>query len=115
MITDEMVEKAWFVLGDQPRHVRDRMRAALEAIEPMLFYDYQQLANKLGDAYEQKCNEVLKARAQGMKEATIAWTVCASIHREYAKGRDPFFTTRQADFVKAENDARARAQELDPK
>jgi len=40
-------------------------------------------------------------------EATIAWSVCASIHREYAKGRDPFFKTRQSDFVKRENDARA--------
>jgi hypothetical protein len=38
---------------------------------------------------------------KGWKEAVIAWSVCASIHRNYAKGRDPFYTTRQSDFVKA--------------
>ena len=27
-------------------------------------------------------------------EAAIAWEVCASIHQEYAKGKDGLFTTR---------------------
>lgn len=45
---------------------------------------------------------------QAWKEAAIAWSVCASIHREYAKGKDPFFKTRQADFTKHESDARAQ-------
>src|SRR5258706_3997780 len=45
---------------------------------------------------------------EGWKEATIAWAVCASIHREYAKGKDPFFTTRQKDFTRHENDAREK-------
>ena len=43
----------------------------------------------------------------GWKEAAIAWEVCASIHREYGKDKDPFFNTRQGDFVKHANDARA--------
>ena len=43
----------------------------------------------------------------GWKEAAIAWEVWASIHREYGKGKDPFFNTRQGDFVKHANDARA--------
>lgn len=43
----------------------------------------------------------------GWKEAVIAWSVCASIHREYAKGKDPLFKTRQADFVRHEGAARA--------
>ena len=43
----------------------------------------------------------------GWKESAIAWEVCASIHREYGKGKDPFFSTRQGDFVKHANDARA--------
>jgi len=43
----------------------------------------------------------------GWKEATIAWTVCASIHREYAKGKDPFFKTRQADFIRHMNAAQS--------
>lgn len=46
---------------------------------------------------------------EGWKEATIAWEVCASIHREYAKKKDPFFTTRQSDFVKHAEAARAKA------
>lgn len=50
--------------------------------------------------------------AGGWKEATIAWSVCASIHREYGNGRDPFYKTRQADFVKHENEARAKYREL---
>ena len=45
----------------------------------------------------------------GWREAAIAWEVCASIHREYAKRKDAFFSTRQADFVKHAADARARA------
>ena len=45
----------------------------------------------------------------GWKEACIAWAVCGSIHREYAKGKDPFFKTRQGDFTKHEEDARAKA------
>lgn len=49
---------------------------------------------------------------EGWKEAAIAWAVCASIHREYANGKDPFYTTRQSDFVKHENDARTRFNKL---
>lgn len=44
---------------------------------------------------------------KGWEEAVIAWSVCASIHREYCKGSDPFFTTRQNDFVRHEANARA--------
>lgn len=50
----------------------------------------------------------LSEAQQGWKEATIAWSVCASLHRQYGKGKDPLFTTRQADFVKHENDARSK-------
>jgi hypothetical protein len=46
------------------------------------------------------------------KEAAIAWAVCASIHREYAKGKDPFFTTRQSDFLKAADRARSLLLEM---
>jgi hypothetical protein len=42
---------------------------------------------------------------EGWKEAAIAWAVCASIHREYAKGKDPFYKTRQGDFTKHEEAA----------
>ena len=45
--------------------------------------------------------------ADGWKEATIAWEVCASIHRKYAKGRDALFSTRQHDFVAGAEKARA--------
>lgn len=43
----------------------------------------------------------------GWREAAVAWEVCDSIHREYARGKDPFFSTRQKDFEKHANDARA--------
>lgn len=46
---------------------------------------------------------------EGWEEATIAWAVCASLHREYCKGKDPFFKTRQADFTRHENEARKKA------
>lgn len=52
---------------------------------------------------------------EGWKEATIAWSVCASLHREYCKGKDPFFKTRQADFIKHENEARAKYLALEPR
>lgn len=60
-------------------------------------------------AAEEKATAPVGSAVDGWKEATIAWAVCASIHREFARGRDPLFTTRQTDFVKHENDARARA------
>lgn len=44
---------------------------------------------------------------EGWKEAAIAWEVCASLHRQWAKGKDALFTTRQTDFVKHAADARA--------
>ena len=51
---------------------------------------------------------------EGWKEAAIAWEVCASIHREYAKKKDPFFTTRQSDFVKHAEATRAKALTPEP-
>jgi hypothetical protein len=50
--------------------------------------------------------------AAGWLEATAAWAVCASIHRQYCKGKDPFYTTRQADFTKHEAAARAKLNAL---
>lgn len=40
-----------------------------------------------------------------------AWEICASAHRAYAEKTDPFFTTRQADFMKHAADARAALAE----
>jgi len=45
---------------------------------------------------------------EGWKEAAIAWEVCASLHRDYAQGRDPLFKTRQSDFVKHAEDSRLK-------
>ena len=45
----------------------------------------------------------------GWLEAAIAWEVCASLHRQYCKGKDALFTTRQSDFVKHAENARGRA------
>lgn len=48
----------------------------------------------------------------GWKEATIAWEVCASIHRTWANGKDALYSTRQADFVRHAEDARKKYHEL---
>lgn len=48
----------------------------------------------------------------GWLEAAIAWEVCASLHRQYCKGKDALFTTRQADFVKHAADARECASRV---
>ena len=45
----------------------------------------------------------------GWLEAAVAWEVCASLHRQYCKGKDALFTTRQSDFVKHAENARVRA------
>lgn len=37
---------------------------------------------------------------------TSAWSVCVSVHREFGKRRDPLYSTRQADFVRHEDNAR---------
>jgi hypothetical protein len=50
--------------------------------------------------------------AAGWKEVAIAWAVCASLHRKFGKGRDAVFKTRQADYVKHEQEARAKYLEL---
>ena len=63
------------------------------------------------DELEERCATLTDAQpapsvSDGWKEAAIAWEVCGSLHREYAKGKDPFFKKRQEDFVKHANDAR---------
>jgi hypothetical protein len=50
----------------------------------------------------------------GWREATLAWSVCRSLHREYCKKRDPFYTTRQGDFERHEEAARAKMNQLAP-
>ena len=44
-----------------------------------------------------------------MAGAAIVWEVCASLHRQYCKGKDALFTTRQSDFVKHAENARWHA------
>lgn len=40
--------------------------------------------------------------------AAVAWEVCASIHAQYAKGKDPFFKTTQGDYQKHAIECRTR-------
>jgi hypothetical protein len=83
--------------------------AALSALEK----ERDELAARLVSNSEYHMREKATLRAEnaklrgGWEEATIAWAVCASLHREYCKGKDPFYKTRQADFLKHETDARA--------
>lgn len=46
---------------------------------------------------------------EGWKEAAIAWTVCASIHEQWAKGKDALYKTRHADFERHADAARTQA------
>lgn len=50
----------------------------------------------------------LGALTLGWRHAAVAWDVCASIHRTYAKKTDALFITRQQDFVRNAAEARAR-------
>ena len=72
MITDEMVakaENAYYCAWCAEEGKTECLRAALEAVVPMLIEPYQQSLNVLAEQYERKCEEVLKARAGGMREA----------------------------------------------
>jgi hypothetical protein len=57
-----------------------------------------------------KMPKVKEYESEGWLEAAIAWNVCASIHSKYAKGKDAFFTTRQADFVRHAEESSAKAK-----
>lgn len=67
------------------------------ALEDVLRIEYAYSAAPSQDA----------SNARGWKEAAIAWEVCASIHREWAKGKDALFNTRQSDFTCRAEEARA--------
>ena len=49
-----------------------------------------------------------KLSSTGWLEAAVAWEVCASLHLEYCKGRDPFFKTRQADYLSHASECRKK-------
>jgi len=74
-------------------------------------FGFVQFAEAILDADLKKVSNTSASdsQAEGWKEATIAWTVCGSIHEKYAKGKDPFFKTRSRDFEKHEHDARRMA------
>lgn len=60
-------------------------------------------------------SEAWKESLEGWKEALIALRVCASLHREYAKGKDPFFKTRQDDFERDIKFAQEKYKQLEGK
>lgn len=50
---------------------------------------------------------------EGWQEAVLAWEICASSHREFAKGKpDPFWSTRQKDFKKHQANAQEKLNQL---
>lgn len=63
----------------------------------------------LPDGTELYAAPVPSVPESGWKEAAIAWNVCASIHREWAKGKDALYSTRQSDFIKHAEYARTKA------
>ena len=45
---------------------------------------------------------------EAWKEAAIGWTVCGSVHEQWAKGKDALYTTRHGDFERHAEEARQR-------
>ncbi|AUZ95402.1 hypothetical protein FDI40_gp643 [Agrobacterium phage Atu_ph07] len=41
-----------------------------------------------------------KYALQNAREANVAWSVCQSSHRDFAKKSDAMYTTRQNDYIK---------------
>ena len=72
----------------------------------------QAIALRIKTEEHQCCAEDLislsKSEQDGWKEAAIAWSVCASIHENWAKGKDALYSTRHADFEKHADDARRK-------
>ena len=66
---------------------------------------------KEGQAMTDTTSAAPVAQRDAWLEAAIAWEVCASIHRRWAKGKDAFYSIRQSDFQKHAEDARAQAEE----
>ena len=72
--------------------------------------DLSAWAAKAADELERLANE----GSDAWKEAAIGWTVCASVHEGWAKGKDALYTTRHADFERHADDARQRHALLTP-
>ena len=72
--------------------------------------DLSASAAKAADELERLANEGREA----WKEAAIGWTVCASVHEQWAKGKDALYTTRHGDFERHAEDARQRHALLTP-
>ncbi len=52
--------------------------------------------------------ESTSSEAEAWKESAIAWTVCASVHEQWAKGKDGLYKTRQGDYIRHAADARKK-------
>ena len=90
-----------------PKHSSEPQGGSEPRVDPLVKARDEAWARKQAQEPERLSN----APDNGWLEAAIAWEVCASLHREYAKGKDALFTTRQADFVKHANNARTIAAE----
>lgn len=97
----EAHEKAQFKIWAEGKfkHITEHMRWVTISIAEEGWMARAALAVQKGGGGDQ----------DGYKEAAIAWAVCASIHREYAKGRDPLYATKQADYVRSHEAARRKA------
>lgn len=89
-------------------------RAEIKSLRQQLAAEIMRLeiALRIKTEEHQCCAEDLislsKSEQDGWKEAAIAWSVCASIHENWAKGKDALYSTRHADFEKRADDARRK-------
>ena len=103
-VTDEMVEKARMAYVQAEPFMSGSwksgcIRAALEAVAPLLIADYQQSLNVLGDAYDKKCKE-LAACNGALKNAGAAYALVLA-------DRDKLIAQGLRGLI--------RAQKIDPK
>jgi hypothetical protein len=54
---------------------------------------------KPSDAQPQVAPTALGELMAGWQEAAMAWRTCVSIHRAFARGKDPSFAKSQQDFA----------------
>jgi len=92
------------------RPLSDQLRYSSETGHDGTGYIMDEAADEI-ERLQAQVTELEAAKQEGWKEAAIAWAACASLHRKYCKGKDPFYKTRQADFVRHETDARAALKE----
>ena len=104
LIADILEQHTAGILAGVREHMDKRKSEARSA-----GFDAADMATAAAQGFRDGVASVSAGSDNGWLEAAVAWEVCASLHRQYCKGKDALFTTRQSDFVKHAENARGRA------